>query len=78
MPTEDGSSGVGGACAFTSLQLLRHHVRTAYADSQEFFGGEECLEVDYNGQILQRKRISSNLQDMDVDKGIEQAQPTGY
>ncbi len=66
------------SCAFTSLQLLRHHVRTAYGDSPNFFGGEECLAVVYQGQILQGEKTSSNLPDTDANKGTGWAQPTGY
>ncbi len=40
-------------CAFTSLQLLRDNVRTAYRDSENFFR-EECLVVDYKGQVLEK------------------------
>ncbi len=38
--------------AFISLQLLHHHVQMVDGDSKEFFGGEECLAVDYKGQVL--------------------------
>ncbi len=43
-------------CVFMPLQLLHHHVRTASGDSPDFFCWEECLVVDYQGQILQTEQ----------------------
>ncbi len=44
-------------CAFTSIQLLGHHMHTVYGDSTGFFGGEESLKAPYLGQILDKMEM---------------------
>ncbi len=54
-------------CASACLQLLRNHVKTAYQDLEEYFGGEECLTVNYNGQVSEKVECSTNLPGMGVE-----------
>ncbi len=44
-------------CTFTSIQLLQHHVCTAYGNSNEYFGREDALMQEYQGQVLQKAEM---------------------
>ncbi len=37
----------------TYFLLLQHHMQSAYGDLDEFFGGEELLAFNYQGEVLQ-------------------------
>ncbi len=65
-------------CAFTSLQLLHQHVQMAYGDSEDFFRGQECLAVDYKGQVLENTQIFWSHQATNVDKEMVEAPFSGY
>ncbi len=64
-------------CPFTSLKLLQHHVRMAYGDLEEFFGGEEYLEVDYNEAVIDSTEAFKKHQAMGVAKEMVVGPPFG-
>ncbi len=45
--------GVPELAVVCDLQLLCRHVKMAYRDSEESFGGEGFLAVNYKGQVLE-------------------------
>ncbi len=41
-----GVAEAGVVCAFRSIQLLEHHIPTAYGDLTSSFGGEQVLKQE--------------------------------